>query len=1359
MFVSTKWRAAGVLLLMTQLLTNVTGTNYNPVYYTSDSFHLESQVLRALVQAETSEQSLTICRLQPGEQYHLSVFNPLDAACTIGMSPADPTVRFLSREKNKVSFVALDSCATINVFFETRSLQAMMHFSLGCMTCSSQKPEQRSGSIDVDKRLTAVELIRDVFIGGDCFDVNQSSIVYTGDNDSRAFFDNGDHLIEMEEGIILTTGNANTVRGPNLYFDASTQHSAVERDDPDLQAIIGSGLDLYDVAALEFDFTPTTDQISFDFVFASEEYCEYAGSAYNDVFGFFISGPGINGPFTDGAENIALIPNTTDYITINNLNHYSNTDYYNNNVPGFHHWVMPFGLSCDNHTRNSGDNVDEFEYDGFTTPLTATASVQACETYHIKLIVADVNDGYYDSAVFLKANSFNAGSTALVDTEVPGLDDNIAYEGCTEGQFVFRRTNNDLTEDMTVRYRLSTASTATPGVDYAALPDSIVIPAGDSILVLPVTVFEDGQSEGIENIILDLEAPCSCTMPFIEFKIGDGSDMQVQLDDQQICDAQPVQLTPDITGGVLPYTYRWNTGDTTPTINVQPAVTTNYQLTVTDYCGTSVMIQNEVFISVPPIATILGYESICSGKPQITIPIEFTGTGPWSVIYRRNGKDSVRIDDITVSPYLLSISETGTYDLAFVTAPGCEGSVRGAATVFETVLELDADVEAVTCPGKKDGIVQLAYDGGTAPYEFDWGNGWKTNDRREQLDTGRYQVLVKDRNGCSEIIEVEVGLAASIPVVNAGIDTTLTCDRTELNLQGSGSSGANYQIDWTTTDGNILTNANTFSPTINQPGTYQLNILNTQTNCLQSDQIVIVADTIRPIPLIIVEGPQTLDCNTTSTVLNGLSSRPFNRLDFLWTTNDGEVQDFDKENNSLEISQSGNYQLLVTDQKNGCSASQTISIDNDTIRPEINIQPPDPITCTNKQITIDAINSSQGSDFTYSWSTIYGNITSPIDQATLNVSQSADYTLQIINQKNGCQNEKSVFVAIDTTTPTLFIDVFELLDCNTPEVEINASINPVSERPYNFAWRSPDRFLIQEKNTLNPRVTQPGIYILEAKNLENGCTSTIQALVEEDTNRPTKIMIQMIPPLCFGDPGTLLIDEVRGGEEPYLFSITTPTLFQTDTFFTLPPGDYTIQLQDLNGCELAQQISIPEIPPLVLTLGDDKTIRLGESVRINTQSNVFASQLESIVWLSGDSLDCNDCLNPLARPHFTNNYQLLITDKNGCTATDELLIKVDDERLVYIPNAFTPNGDGHNDRFSIYAFDPAVKQINKLSVYSRWGEQVFELQQFAPNDNNAGWDGTFKGEQLNPGAYIYWTEIEFIDGHHEIFKGDITLLR
>ncbi len=347
---------------------------------------------------------------------------------------------------------------------------------------------------------TPVGLIENVFLGDG---VEVISVNYQGDARSVAYFKDAMPFIGMDRGVLMTTGNtqgsAGNIGVDNVGNDQMSIPLGTNFSDPDLEDIAGTQ-DVNDITTFTITFRPYGDTLRFNYSFASEEYPEYVCSNFNDIFGFFISGPGINGPFADNAQNIALIPGTNLPVRINNVNSgtVGNNGTADNCAP-------PDGSLAFSsfYVNNDGSNQQPV-FDGFTRVLQAEAIVQPCQVYTIKLVIADVGDGAFDSGVFLQAKSFGGNS---VDLAFQGLAvDGTMAEGCRSSQIVFS-TPAPVLDSLLLDTEI--LGTATPGVDYVTLPDSIWIPRGDSVVIIEVEVFEDNIVEGEETIDIVVQInPC-----------------------------------------------------------------------------------------------------------------------------------------------------------------------------------------------------------------------------------------------------------------------------------------------------------------------------------------------------------------------------------------------------------------------------------------------------------------------------------------------------------------------------------------------------------------------------------------------------------------------------------------------------------------------------------------------------------------------------------------------------------------------------------------------------------------------------------------------------------------------------------
>jgi gliding motility-associated-like protein len=166
----------------------------------------------------------------------------------------------------------------------------------------------------------------------------------------------------------------------------------------------------------------------------------------------------------------------------------------------------------------------------------------------------------------------------------------------------------------------------------------------------------------------------------------------------------------------------------------------------------------------------------------------------------------------------------------------------------------------------------------------------------------------------------------------------------------------------------------------------------------------------------------------------------------------------------------------------------------------------------------------------------------------------------------------------------------------------------------------------------------------------------------------------------------------------------------------------------------------------------------GDSIQLKGQTSIPPEFVDDIYWTPEDRLSCPDCYDPWASPFETTNYTFTVVDTLGCTGSASITLTVDRRGGVYIPNGFSPNGDGTNDAFTIYG-GIGVEEIVELRIFDRWGEMVYHRENFPPNDPLYGWNGIFRDQPMNAAVFAYWTRVRMIDGTIRLFKGDLTLVR
>lgn len=522
--------------------------------------------------------------------------------------------------------------------------------------------------VQTDLNYTPKQLVEDVFLAEGCFDIDPSSIQFTGAGAALGYFEGGEAAIGMVEGIILSTGSIKNAEGPN-DTTAITTAFGDDTGDVDIELLASTSLVL-DAAVLEFDFTPSSNRVEFSYVFASEEYCEYIGSGYNDVFGFFISGPGIDGPFENKAENIAFVPNTNDYVSINNINHLNNNEYYIPNmlIDNLVEELVDPESNCYNHPNALA--LQEIEYDGFTKALKAIANVEPCQTYHIKIVVADIIDEHLDSAVLLAANSFTAGAKVKLSAYAPSTQNPSAYEGCSDGHFLFDRGSDDTSEDITLKVRIEPSSTAVEGVDFEAFNKDIVIPAGDRTLYLPIKIFEDNAEEGVETLNIAFEVVCGCEEPATiraSLDILEGQPFVVAPQSYFICEGDSVDIQANVTGGIPDYKYRWENSLTSSSLKIAPTKSTLYNVTITDGCGR----QDTTYVQVDVVSNTTPYEVdtlICENSSLFIFGTELkAGQSKEVSLQSVGGCDSlVKLNVIGIPDYQMTVEKYVCEDQTFL---------------------------------------------------------------------------------------------------------------------------------------------------------------------------------------------------------------------------------------------------------------------------------------------------------------------------------------------------------------------------------------------------------------------------------------------------------------------------------------------------------------------------------------------------------------------------------------------------------------------------------------------------------------------------------------------------------------------
>lgn len=648
-----------------------------------------------------------------------------------------------------------------------------------------------------------VALIDTVFLDG----VNPNSIrniSFTGDPSSVGYFYNAYFAgFSNPRGIIMTNGKADDADKSNVCFsaqNASTNNTGPDND-PDLNAISGSAT--HDACIIEFEFKPTSDTVSFNYVFASEEYHDYVFASVNDAFGFFLSGDGINGTYSDNSENIAIVPGTTNTaVSINTVNFGSGGQTCTGKPGGC--------TNCEyfkDNSQTSDPAFNIFVYDGLTTSLPAKSPVTQCEWYKIKLKIGDGGDHIYDSGVLLEAGSFDPGNVVCNPEFTHPTIDTILYESCNNHEAVlYFNIGSPRNDPFAVPYIVEGA--ATEDVDYKIIgtghEDSIYIEPGmlyDSLIIRP---FFDTEVEGIEDIQI-IFSPVMCPPPLsgpdYDTTIVKLYDLPNFPDTNKsynvYCEDNITIGFSDVLEGVPPYEYEWYNSSWPVSISDDPSLDVSlsgikddfWYCLVTDTCGFESV--DTAFVIVPDLDTDAGPDQSMCNQPSV----DLEGLSPGAQHYNwlsdpldptivGQGNDTITVSPTVSTQYILVASDNCTnsdQDTAYVTL---DGAVANASDDGGICLN---DSITLSC---NLGHSNETYVWTSVPN--DPGLALQSANQTIKVSpsvTTVYFVEVTDDCNYTANDEVEI-IVHDLPIANAGSNSEI-CFGEDYTLSGSG--GVQYQ--------------------------------------------------------------------------------------------------------------------------------------------------------------------------------------------------------------------------------------------------------------------------------------------------------------------------------------------------------------------------------------------------------------------------------------------------------------------------------------------------------------------------------------------------------------------------------------
>ena len=616
----------------------------------------------------------------------------------------------------------------------------------------------------------------------------------------------------------------------------------------------------------------------------------------------------------------------------------------------------------------------------------------------------------------------------------------------------------------------------------------------------------------------------------------------------------------------------------------------------------------------------------------------------------------------------------------------------------------------------------------------------------------RIKMCVFDSIGCSNCDSAITISVIPNPVANAGGNQTI-CYGIVTQLNGVG--GINYH--WSPP--NLFSNPNISNPTVLLfHDTVVTFTVSNNFGCTNTDTIGLTLARV----FADFNVGHTFCLGNTVCVKDTSSGIRDSIITYDYSFGDGHV--VSGADNCHIYANPGSYNISLIDIDNhGCVDSITKPVIVFP-SPEAIFSISDTVICSNQQICLTDHSTATTQITNWLWN--YGDnsgssLTSPPCH-TYTAPFQHTYTISlIVTDQNNCSDSAAIIETVNTIPRADFSWVTSCEDAPMPlSSTTQAGNGNITSCQWVF-WLGASNPAI-DSNCNTSYQFPPGIHSVQLSVTDiNGCRDTIVQNVITDS----LTQLTLYPgdtTICLGSSIDYSVNGVFNHVRwmNYIW-ISNPNA----RLVTINPlGDITYSVRVQNGAcgALSDSFNIHVIQPIPIEVNaTPQQIVLGLTSNITSQ---IAGQIDSIVWTPDSTLDCRDCPNPVATPKQTTTYIATIYyTQNGISCSNSAEVTIDvlnscDNGIIYVPNTFTPNGDGLNDIFMIRGL--AATKINYFRILDRWGKMVFEADGGAPNDPQFGWDGTDRqGRKLNPDVYVYTYEIQCINGNIVTGQGNVTLVR
>ncbi len=756
-----------------------------------------------------------------------------------------------------------------------------------------------------------------------------------------------------------------------------------------------------------------------------------------------------------------------------------------------------------------------------------------------------------------------------------------------------------------------------------------------------------------------------------------------------------------------------------------------YSVVVSDSanCSTTLDIPIQSFIDFPIVSHIVDTINCAQAVANITLNV------PANTILTTWEGPSVIDQDMTE----FSVDMPGSY-IATVTADNNCETMQTIVVVVDTIYPeidvmssgiLDCDTEFVTLTGSSDLVGS----------SFDWTGPDNDIFTGQNVDVnlfGSYDLLVTAPNMCMMDTFIVVEADTLRPTIDAGEDLIFSCADGKVTLAIQTTTNI-ISYAW---EGPFSYESDLEEPLAIAPGLYTVTVTNDR-GCATSADINVIDDT---------EGPEIMVRDTFITCDQIAVPLPLDtddtEISYTW-----DAPGFSSDLQNPETNTLGEYIIYAISDRNECVTVDTVNVTYVDVPPVFDFET-DNINCYRSQTTLKGVDVEDDSSVT--WTDDNFNFLA-MDSL---VVEMADSFYIIVVGTNACADTAIVMVEEDFEEVDIEIILNEPFQCKNLDVTLEGSVIDVDEMDdFSATWSTTNGTITGGSEIFDVDISGEGTYFLRVLNFDNGCESVDSILMVKDPQSFLGITVEANDPNCLGfQDGSINVTNVDGGFGPFEYIIDNELPQSDSTFTDLSVGSYMIEVIDSLGCTIEMDVNLLDGLDFMVEAEMETTIIVGDTINLNSVFNIPNEEVASTTWTAHNiDYSCDDCFEPPVSPLINTYYTLNATSIGGCQDSSEVLIRVNRNPDIEVANVFAP-GSETNGLFYIQQ-TRGIERVLSMSVFDKWASRMFSIENVLPADPSAAWDGTYKGQFVNPGVYVVVAEILLYSGEIVTYAGDITVLR